>query len=197
MVSEQNVLEPETRVDGHGDFLYRYALSRVRDSGAAEDLVQETFLAALKSRENFTGQSSERTWLVGILKHKIIDYFRKVSRERPSSDMEAGEDFTERFFDKKGMWKSDTAPSEWQMDPAAVMEQKELAKTLEDCMAKLPARLSHAFQLVEMDEIKTDEVCKVLNITATNLWVMLYRARMSLKRCLETNWFHKSSEKEK
>lgn len=184
-------------MDDHGDFLFRYAISRVRNEAAAEDVVQETFLAALKSRANFTGQSSERTWLVGILKHKIIDYFRKASREHAETDLETGADAAESFFDLKGMWKMEHAPSEWSRDPDAAFEQKELAKTLEDCMGKLPARLSRAFTMVEKDELNGEEACKVLNITATNLYVMLYRARLLIRKCLEMNWFHKSPEKGK
>ena len=99
-MTSSNALNPELWVDAHGDYLYRYALSRVRDTQIAEDCVQETLLSALKSRENFFGQSSERTWLTGILKHKIIDHFRKSSRESPVSNMESEENFTEDFFDK-------------------------------------------------------------------------------------------------
>ncbi len=189
-MSENTTLSPQDWVDSPGDLLYRYALSRVRDPQIAEDCVQETFLAALKSREKFSGQSSERTWLVGILKHKIIDYFRKSCRERPTTNMESN-DFTEPFFDKKGMWKSENAPSEWSMEPGEAAEQKELAKTLEDCMGKLSARLSTAFSLVERDERSGEDACKVLNVTATNLYVMLYRARMLMRECLEMNWFGK------
>ncbi len=190
-----NALNPERWVDAHGDYLYRYALSRVRDTQSAEDCVQETLLSALKSRENFSGESSERTWLTGILKHKIIDHFRKTSRERAVSDMETEEDFTEDFFDKKGMWKMDAAPSDWTMDPDAALSQKEFLKTLEGCLKKLPARLARLFTLVEMDGLSSDESCKVLNVTATNVWVMLYRARMGLRKCLEKNWFGKEKEK--
>lgn len=178
-------------MESYGDFLFRYAVSRVRNEAAAEDMVQETFLAALKSRESFTGQSSERTWLVGILRHKIIDYFRKASRERAETDMDAGDNLTEQFFDQKGMWKMDSAPSEWAMEPGAALEQKEFIKTLEDCMGGLPARLSRAFTMVEREELKGEEACKILNVTATNLYVMLYRARMLMRKCLEMNWFDK------
>lgn len=188
-------MEPNMWVESYGDFLFRYAISRVRNEAAAEDVVQETFVAALKSRKNFTGQSSERTWLIGILKHKIIDTFRKANRERAETDMETGADAADSFFDQKGMWKMEHAPSEWTMEPDAAFEQKELAKTLEDCMGKLPARLSQAFTLVERDERNGEEACKVLNVTATNLYVMLYRARMLMRKCLEMNWFHKSPEK--
>lgn len=193
MVNEK-LLEPEAWVENHGDFLFRYAISRVRNEGVAEDIVQETFLAAFKSRKNFTGQSSERTYLVGILKHKMMDYFRKISRERTESDTGSAENPEASFFDERGMWKMDDAPSEWTMEPDAAFEQKELAKTLEDCMGKLPARLSNAFTMVEKDEIESEEACKVLNITATNLYVMLYRARMMMRKCLDMNWFNKGKK---
>lgn len=196
-LSENKTLSSESWVDHHGDYIFRYALSRVHDPQRAEDLVQETFLSALKSKESFSGLSSERTWLVGILKHKIVDYLRKINRERPVTDLESEEDFTDQFFDKKGMWKKDRAPSEWREDPRAVFEQKEFMKILDGCLQKLPSRLSGAFTLVEMEGLPSGETCKVLNITATNLWVILYRARMSLRRCLEINWFQKSPEKGK
>lgn len=188
---ESKTVNPQNWIDEYGDFLFRYAISRVRNEAAAEDMVQETFLAAFKSRANFTGQSSERTWLVGILKHKMMDYFRKISRERTETDVNSADSTAASFFDERGMWKMDDAPSEWTMEPGAALEQKEFIKTLEDCMGKLPARLSHAFTLVEREELKGEEACKILNVTATNLYVILYRARMLLRKCLEMNWFHK------
>lgn len=190
-------VNPERWVESHGDYLYRYALSLVRDPQVAEDCVQETLVSALKSRETFSGQSTERAWLSGILKHKMMDYFRKINRERPVSSLETDEELTEDFFDKKGMWKMDTAPSEWTMEPHAALMQKEFMRTLQNCLQKLPGRLSQLFTLVEMDGLSSNESCKVLNITATNLWVMLYRARMGLRKCLEKNWFGKEKEKSK
>jgi len=182
---------PETWVDEYGDFLYRYALSRVKDPSIAEDLVQETFLAALKARQNFQGRSTARTWMIAILKHKIVDYIRKKVREPASDKVEslsdaAAIDSVDGSFARDGEWKD--RPAEWAINPGKIYEQKEFFDVLYHCLAELPGRLAEAFMLREMDGLSTAEVCKVLDITATNSWVMLYRARMSLRRCLENKW---------
>jgi RNA polymerase sigma-70 factor (ECF subfamily) len=184
--------DPAQWVDDHGDALYRYALLRVKEVDAAEDLVQETFLAALRAREQFAGASSVRTWLVGILKHKIVDHLRRQSREQPvSSSVPAGGSW-EELFDAKGGWY--VKPSEWAEDPSAVLEKQEFWETFRRCLSRLPPRLGQAFALREMDELRSDEVCQVLNVSASNLWVMLHRARMQLWRCLESNWFGVKAE---
>ena len=181
-----NIDNPETWVDEYGDFLYRYALSRVKDPSVAEDLVQETFLAALRARENFKGRSTARTWLIAILKHKIVDYIRKKIREPSSDKIETLSDLADSDFNDKGEWQ--IRPSKWAINPGKIYEQKEFLDVLYRCLAELPKRLAEAFMLREMDGLSTEEVCKVLDITATNSWVMLYRARMSLRRCLENKW---------
>ena len=181
-----NIDNPETWVDEYGDFLYRYALSRVKDPSVAEDLVQETFLAALRARENFKGRSTARTWLIAILKHKIVDYIRKKIREPSSDKIETLSDLADSDFNDKGEWQ--IRPSKWAINPGKIYEQKEFLDVLYRCLAELPERLAEAFMLREMDGLSTEEVCKVLDITATNSWVMLYRARMSLRGCLENKW---------
>ena len=181
-----NIDNPETWVDEYGDFLYRYALSRIKDPSVAEDLVQETFLAALRARENFKGRSAGRTWLIAILKHKIVDYIRKKIREPSSDKIETLSDLVDSDFDDRGGWQ--IGPFKWAINPDKIYEQKEFLDVLYRCLAELPERLAEAFMLREMDGLSTEEVCKVLDITATNSWVMLYRARMSLRRCLENKW---------
>lgn len=178
--------DPESWVDHYGDFLYRFALSRIKDPAVAEDLVQETFLAALRGRENFKGHSAGRTWLVAILKHKIVDYIRKKIREPSSDKIEVLTDQTDPDFNEQGEWQ--LRPSKWAVNPGRIYEQKEFLDVLYRCLAGVPERLAEAFMMREMDGLSTAEVCKALNITATNSWVMLYRARMSLRRCLEDSW---------
>ena len=178
--------DPESWVDHYGDFLYRFALSRVKDPAVAEDLVQETFLAALRARESFKGRSAGRTWLIAILKHKIVDYIRKKIREPSSDKIEKLGDMTDADFNAEGKWQ--VRPHKWAINPEKIYEQKEFFDVLYHCLAELPERLAEAFMLREMDGISTAEVCKALDITATNSWVMLYRARMSLRRCLENEW---------
>ena len=181
------VADPETWVDQHGDYLYGYALSRMKDPTTAEDLVQETLLAALKDRKGFEGRSSLRTWLTAILKHKIIDYLRKTSREQPLSDRELGTDVSDAFFDEKGRWIS--RPAKWTTDPTELLEQKEFWQVLTRCLSELPLRQAQAFRLREMDGLDCAGICNVMEITSSNCWVMLYRARMNMRHCLEENWF--------
>ena len=178
--------EPESWVDHYGDFLYRFALSRVKDPAVAEDLVQETFLAALRARENFKGHSAGRTWLIAILKHKIVDYIRKKIREPSTDRIETLTDMMDSDFNNSQKWQ--VRPHKWAINPGKIYEQKEFFDVLYHCLAELPGRLAEAFMLREMDGLSTEEVCKALDITATNSWVMLYRARMSLRRCLENQW---------
>ncbi len=185
---------PEMWLEDHGDYLFRYALVRLRDREIAEDMVQETFLAALGAREKFQARSSVRTWLVGILKHKILDHFRKSYREPPTSDLLSSEDPSEALFDENGKWK--LRPIAWTDDPRAVLEQKEFWETLLRCMSELPRRLAEVFALRELEGLKGEEICSLMRISATNLGVMLHRVRMRLRHCLEINWFTQKPEKE-
>jgi RNA polymerase sigma-70 factor (TIGR02943 family) len=188
-----HIHNPESWVEHYGDFLYRFALSRVKDAAVAEDLVQETFLAALRARENFEGRSSGRTWLAAILKHKIVDYIRGKNREPSTDKIEELADRADTDFDDRGQWQ--IQPRKWTVDPGNIYEQKEFLDVLYRCLAALPERLAEAFMLREMDGLRTDEVCKALGITATNSWVMLYRARMSLRGCLENKWLRAPGDK--
>ena len=178
---------PELWVDRHGDLLYRFAIARVKDASVAEDLVQETFLAALHSRESFEGRSTERTWLIAILKHKIIDHIRKKLKEQTTDRLENVAEADDASFSENGKWH--LRPNKWSIDPGDVYQQKEFMETLYRCLGELPERLARAFALREIDDLSTEEICKALEITPTNSWVMLYRARMSLRRCLDQNWF--------
>lgn len=194
-VAKSNSCKPEMWVDEHGDALYRYALMRLRDSQRAEDAVQETFLAALKAQNSFGGQSSERTWLIGILKHKIIDHYRKTSREvNAVFEGEAGVAEEETFRAAGqwvGHWKNETAPQEWGAGPDALLESKDFWQILQECLNHMPPRMAQVFTLREMDEMTTEEICETLQITTSNFWVLIHRARLHLRRCLETKYFQK------
>lgn len=179
------LVDPTMWVDQHGDSLFRYALTRVGNSQVAEDLVQETFLAALRGSEDFAGKSAERSWLVGILKHKIVDHYRHQGREHSVQAANPSEEGIEGLFDQKGWWK--IKPTKWVPPPSEMLERKEFWEIFRRCLQKLPQRLAAAFSLREMDELDTDEVSDILSVTAGNLGVMLYRARMNLRRCLEIN----------
>lgn len=172
-------------LEEHGDALYGFALGRVRSPHIAEDLVQETLLAALKAHDRFTGSASERTWLIGILKHKLLDHLRRAVRQRPLSELQGTE--AADLFDQRGSWS--VRVSSWNADPHAILENSEFRKVLASCLDKLPGRLAQIFMLREMDGIGSDQLCQDLGISPTNLWTMLHRARLRLRRCLSDNWF--------
>lgn len=181
--------DPERWVEEHGDCLYRYALLRVRRPEIAEDLVQETFFVAVRTSGNFRGESSERSWLCGILKNKICDYFRKLGRETCFTDLEFLDDELSHKFVPQGFWNHEAGPLEWKSEAEVVMHRAEFWETFRDCLAKLPQRIADVFMLREMEEMETSKICEALNISPNNLWVMLHRARMALRECLEMNWF--------
>jgi RNA polymerase sigma-70 factor (TIGR02943 family) len=176
-------------VDDHGECLYRYALVRVRKPEVAEDLVQEALLAAVRGYEKFGGRSSERSWLVGILKNKIVDHFRKRGRETSFTDLEfLSDEYSEKFV-PVGFWNHDLGPHEWKQAPDEVMHRSEFWQVMRECLAKLPQKVRDVFTMREMDDVPSKEICATLSITDSNLWVMLHRARMALRECLEMNWF--------
>lgn len=183
--------DPTEWVDKYGDALYRYAMLRLKgDAALAEDLVQEALLAALQARQRFAGQSSEKTWLISILKHKILDYFRKAGRELQSEDIEAVAAQQDRQFDGRGHWQ--ITLSSWD-NPDQSLEQQAFQQILADCISYLPERMADALILREFQEMDNDSLCKALDISTTNnLWVMLSRARMRLRDCLDKNWFSAS-----
>lgn len=180
--------DPGRWPDLYGDALYRHAYFRLRDEMLAEELVQETFLAALKARQRFAGNSSEKTWLIGILKHKIIDHLRKAMREQPQNEVARQlDDIQLESFDGKGHWKFDV--KRWS-DPDAALEQERFWRALEACVARLPARMASLFILREIDGLDSDSICKELALSSTNnLWTLLSRMRMRLRQCLSLTWF--------
>jgi RNA polymerase sigma-70 factor, ECF subfamily len=181
---------PEEWLDAHGDVLYRYALLRLRDAHKAEEAVQDTLLAALQGRERFSGNASVRTWLVGILKHKILDQFRHEARVVNQDDPDDPlEESLEQSFTPAGHWSARLA--DWG-DPEATLENQQFWTILQYCLDHLPARLSRLFMLRELMEEGTETICQELAITPTNLWTMLYRARMGLRQCLDRNWVGKT-----
>ncbi len=177
--------DPTTWVDEFGDYLFRYVVFRVRDRQAAEDLVQETFLAALGARQQFVGRSSPRTWLVGILKRKVVDHLRRQGRRRETGDRE-DEDLVGRLFDARGKWRH--APATWG-NPEAALEREEFWEALYRCLSRLPERLAAAFTLRELEEQEPEQVRAALRVSAGNLNVLLHRARLRLSRCLDLGWF--------
>lgn len=182
-----------TELAAHRDYLYRYAMAQLRDASHADDVVQETLLSAVQNLASFSGRAALRTWLTGILKHKIIDVFRQQSRlgAQPTAydvAVMSEEEFADLHFnaDDRNHWRS--FPQTWET-PEASLEQKHFWEVLDSCAKAMPAQTARVFMLREFMGLETDEICKELRISTNNCWVMLYRARMSLRQCLELRWF--------
>jgi RNA polymerase sigma-70 factor (ECF subfamily) len=185
------ILLPINWVSNYGDELYGYAMCKTSNSELSEDLVQETFLAGLKSLENFKGNSSERTWLFSILKFKIADHYRKASTKYEFSNSKFGSEDgpgIDSYFTDDGNWKEKAVPKQWRIDFSTTIENKELGIALNKCIEKLSESQKQLVILKLVDEIETEIVCKELKITATNYWVIIHRAKLQLRLCLEKNW---------
>lgn len=182
-------LDPNTWLDNYGSYLFKYAIHRVSDTQIAEDLVQETFLAGIKSKDNFKGKSTEKTWLTSILKFKIIDHYRKKNKEIPISKISENSDIENTLYNKKGRWNS--APTSWGDNPHKHIENNEFMAVLHQCITKLPKNLGLAFKMKMFEELDSSTICKELDITPNNLWVILHRSRLKLKECITHNWFNK------
>ena len=188
-------IDPQRWVDRHGDYLYSYALRTVRRAEAAEDLVQETLLAAWRGRAGFVGRAKERTWLTAILKRRVIDWLRRTVRERSQSGGESDGRAVDPF-DKRGMWRA--APKRWKSDaPDSDADREEFWAVIRRCSDKLSPRLRDAFVLWHLDERAGEDVCREIGINPSNLWVMLYRARLGMWQCLSKHWYgQESSDRE-
>lgn len=186
--TERTLSDPKTWLDEHGDSLFRYAYFRLRDVGLAEDLVQETLLAAYQARSGFAGRSAERTWLIGILKNKVIDHLRKHARELALEDIAQDSDAIDALFrdDRMRHWRR--PPAHWE-NPNEALEHKQFWDVFSDCIDTLPPRQARAFVLCEIEGLDGKEACKVLDVAPSNIWVMLHRARLRLRECLELQWF--------
>jgi RNA polymerase sigma-70 factor (ECF subfamily) len=183
-------LDPGRWLEEYGDALFRYALGRLRDTHHAEDMVQETLMAALQARASYAGRAAEKTWLTGILKHKIIDFIRKQVRETTVDDIialseAATESEVDDLFDARGHWIH--PPRDWG-NPDKTLHNHQFLDAFEACLRRLKPTLAQVFTLKEFSGLSNEEICNELDITATNCGVMLYRARMSLRRCLDVQW---------
>ena len=184
-------LDATTWLEEHGDALFRYAITRVRDSSVAEDLVQETLLSAMIAVDSFQGASSARTWLIGILRHKLLDYFRRIAKEQAlEQDWANFPDGGPQEFDEQGRWKA--ALGEWG-SPEKSLVKAEFWKVFNRCMDALPEQLRTPFALRELEGLDTDAVIRTLDISSkNNLWVMLSRARQRIRSCLQSQWFEEN-----
>lgn len=181
----EEFIDTDQWVDRYGDMMYRFTLVRVKDQDTAEEIVQNTFLAALQSKNSFAGRSSEKSWLFGILKHKIMDHFRQTQKVR-SLDLPE-DDSSPDEYDHSGHWI--LFPKDWNLDPEKAAENQQLVEALSHCMNGLPEKFRQVFVLKEIEGLDSEEICNEFNIKPTNLWVILHRARSQLKKCLEQRWF--------
>ena len=178
-------LNPEKWVDRYADYLYNYAIVRVNDHIVAQEAVAETFLSGLKGKKNFKGKSSERTWLISILKRKIIDFYRKQNTAKEQAEIS----ISYQDPDMEGDWMEENIADIGTPSAHDVMENEELGLTILDCMSQLSEIQAQIFRMKTIEGLDTKTICKELDITPTNLWVILHRARKSMMDCLEKNWF--------
>jgi len=186
------VPDPDTWVDEFGDYLLGFAMARVRNRAAAEDLVQDTLLVALKTRDRFSGRSSFRTWLTSILKFKIIDHYRAGTRTKTFTDMTSFyEDGERSAFEEDGEWKHTGGhmPKPWDEEQMKQLDRQDFWKAFNGCADQLPERIRAVFIMREVDQVDSEEICKRMEISRDNFWTIMHRARMALRKCLEGSLF--------
>ena len=183
-------------IETHRPYLMRYALAQLRDGQLAEEAVQEALLSALESLASFGGRSSLRTWLTSILRFKVIDLQRRAIAERAHTELTdfaaetEDESWLDELFDASGHWRQ--PPQAWS-DPEAALEQRRFWEAFEKCLDRLPPAGGRVFFKREIMGEDTETICKGERITASNCWVILHRARLSLRACLEKGWFAKGA----
>jgi RNA polymerase sigma-70 factor (ECF subfamily) len=174
----------------YGPEMYRYARSKMSGQEVAEDVVQNTFIAALQSFSAFEGKSSPKTWLFSILKHKIMDYHREQYRKPVQVEFNQGGDFREDdLFDESGSWRKESRPSAW--DDNHLLDDHDFNAVLHDCLKRLPAKWYSAIQMKYLAGVDGDKISSELEVSPANFWQILHRAKLQLRVCLETNWFKK------
>lgn len=182
--SVAKVVDPDQWLENYGDYLYRYAFSRLRKADAAEEVVQETFLSGIRFQERFTGAGAERAWLLGILKRKIVDYVRRRNRYDRDGAFDESSDPSSQLFNQHGNWKAAAFPDL----PDEQVASKEIWGIVQDCLSHLPSGQADVFVLSVMEEMETESICEQLKISPSNLWVRLHRARLGLARCVGAKW---------
>ncbi|WP_299160309.1 sigma-70 family RNA polymerase sigma factor [uncultured Eudoraea sp.] len=182
----ENYLNPTSWVDNYADYLFNYAVARVSDAEIAKDLVQETFLAGLKSAKNFQGAATERTWLIAILKRKVIDYYRKINSKKGKAEVRIN---YSSQSDSAGDWLEENVADPFSTLENDAIENEELGLAIQECISKLPKKQSAVFVMKTIRGLSTEDICNELGINPSNLWVMVHRARTNLMGCLSENWF--------
>lgn len=178
-------LDPNKWIDLYSDYLFNYTITRVRDRETAQDLVQDTFFAGLKSMKNFKGEASERTWLISILKRKIIDHYRKINSKKGKAEVRVN---FSSDNDEEGSWLEKRVADPFDKTAEDTIENTELGTAIHACLSKLPEKQAEVFKMKTLLGYETEAICNELDITASNLWVIIHRARTALASCLEKNW---------
>ncbi|TWO31784.1 sigma-70 family RNA polymerase sigma factor [Seonamhaeicola sediminis] len=178
-------INPNKWIDLYSDYLYNYTIARISDREVAQDLVQDTFLAGLKSMKNFKGEASERTWLISILKRKIIDHYRKINSNKGKAEVR----INYRDEETEGDWLEERVADPFDKTAEDTMQNSELGDAIYNCLSKLPEKQADVFKMKTIQGIETEVICNELNITASNLWVIIHRARTAMADCLKENWF--------
>lgn len=180
----KHVIDETKWVDRYSDYLYNYTIVRVNDHEVAQDLISETFLAGLKSAKNFKGEASERTWLISILKRKVIDHYRKKNSNKGKAEVR----INYKSEDTEGEWLEERVSDPFDRTAEDTIENSELSDAIYNCIDLLPEKQAAIFKMKTIDNFDTEAICNEFNITASNLWVIIHRARTSLSSCLEKNW---------
>jgi len=179
-------LNPDKWIDLYADYLFNFTISRVNDREIAQDLVQDTFLAALKSMKNFKGEANERTWLISILKRKIIDHYRKINSNKGKAEVRITSNIDS---ETDGDWLEERVADPFDKTAEDTLQNTELGEAIFKCLSKLPEKQAEVFRMKSIEGLETEDICKELNITASNLWVIIHRARTAMAACLKENWF--------
>jgi len=182
----EHQINPNNWISEYSDYLFNYTISRVNDREMAQDLVSETFLAGLKSMSNFKGEASERTWLISILKRKIIDYYRKINSNKGKAEVRMTYNSDS---EAEGDWLEERVADPFDKTAEDKLENSELGNAIHECLGKLPQKQADVFKMKTILGYETETICNDLNITASNLWVIIHRARTALADCMEKNWF--------
>ena len=179
-------IDPNKWISLYSDYLFNFTISRVNDRDLAKDLVQDTFFAGLKSMKNFKGEASERTWLVSILKRKIIDHYRKINSNKGKAEVRMSYNSDS---ETEGDWLEERVADPFDKTAEDTLENEELGNAIYNCLSKLPEKQAAVFRKKTIEGLDTETICNELNITASNLWVIIHRARTAMAACMEKNWF--------
>ncbi|HEY8784752.1 MAG TPA: sigma-70 family RNA polymerase sigma factor [Mucilaginibacter sp.] len=183
-------LNPGSWADCYSEYLLAFAMNRLKDKQMAEDMVQETFLKGLSKLALFKGNSSELTWLTAILKNNIYDLLRKNAKQERLEDFDFADDVEDEYFEKNGAWKEQSKPGFWHYEKMDALERKELFQAFEKCLGHLPLQWASVFTMKHLDNEESENICKELNISSSNLWTIMHRAKLKLRFCIEKRWLN-------